>query len=102
MAAVPSRIRNPILMLCMAGAAAWAQSQILIGQTSSFSGPVAAGVKEGTDGARLYLPSPNAYRKSSASVEKCLQNKHSVDNCKAVRVSTQSPSIATMARHHIE
>ena len=59
MAAVPSRIRNPILMLCMAGAAAWAQSQILIGQTSSFSGPVAAGVKEGTDGARLYLDTVN-------------------------------------------
>jgi branched-chain amino acid transport system substrate-binding protein len=30
-------------------------AQIKIGQTSSFTGPVAAGVKEGTDGAKLYL-----------------------------------------------
>jgi branched-chain amino acid transport system substrate-binding protein len=30
-------------------------AQILIGQTSAFSGPVASGVKEGTDGARIYL-----------------------------------------------
>jgi branched-chain amino acid transport system substrate-binding protein len=36
-----------------------AQAQILIGQTAGFSGPVAAGVKETTDGARLYLDSVN-------------------------------------------
>ncbi len=59
MAAVPSCIRNSILMLCVAGTAAAAQAQILIGQTSSFSGPVAAGVKEGTDGAKLYLATVN-------------------------------------------
>jgi ABC-type branched-subunit amino acid transport system substrate-binding protein len=59
MAAVPSWIRNPVLMLCVAGTAAVAQAQILIGQTSSFSGPVAAGVKEGTDGAKLYLEAVN-------------------------------------------
>jgi len=35
-------------------------SQIRIGQTAGFSGPVAAGVKETTDGARLYLDSVNA------------------------------------------
>lgn len=35
-------------------------AQILIGQTSGFSGPVAAGVKEITDGARLYLDAVNA------------------------------------------
>jgi ABC-type branched-subunit amino acid transport system substrate-binding protein len=37
---------------------AWAQ--ILIGQTAGFSGPVAAGVKETTDGARLYIDAVNA------------------------------------------
>jgi branched-chain amino acid transport system substrate-binding protein len=37
-----------------------AQAQILIGQTAGFSGAVAAGVKETTDGARLYLDSVNA------------------------------------------
>jgi ABC-type branched-subunit amino acid transport system substrate-binding protein len=37
-----------------------AQAQILIGQTAGFSGPVAAGVKETTDGAKLYLDSINA------------------------------------------
>lgn len=37
-----------------------AGAQILIGQTAGFSGPVAAGVKETTDGARLYLDAVNA------------------------------------------
>jgi ABC-type branched-subunit amino acid transport system substrate-binding protein len=37
-----------------------ATAQILIGQTAGFSGPVAAGVKEITDGARLYLDATNA------------------------------------------
>lgn len=37
---------------------AWAQ--IKIGQTAGFSGPVAAGVKEITEGARLYLDAINA------------------------------------------
>jgi branched-chain amino acid transport system substrate-binding protein len=35
-------------------------SQILIGQTAGFSGPVAAGVKETTDGAKLWIDSVNA------------------------------------------
>ncbi|MFO1327434.1 MAG: ABC transporter substrate-binding protein [Rubrivivax sp.] len=39
--------------------AAAVQAQILIGQTASFTGPVAAGVKEGTDGARLYIDAIN-------------------------------------------
>ncbi|MCA0243751.1 MAG: ABC transporter substrate-binding protein [Proteobacteria bacterium] len=46
-------------MLCLAAAAGLAPAQVLIGQTSSFSGPVAAGVKEGTDGAKLYLEAVN-------------------------------------------
>jgi branched-chain amino acid transport system substrate-binding protein len=37
-----------------------AQAQIVIGQTAGFSGAVAAGVKETTDGARLYIDSVNA------------------------------------------
>lgn len=37
-----------------------ANAQILIGQTAGFSGPVAAGVKETTDGAKLYIDMVNA------------------------------------------
>ncbi|MBX3658251.1 MAG: ABC transporter substrate-binding protein [Ramlibacter sp.] len=37
-----------------------AHAQLLIGQTAGFSGPVAAGVKETTDGAKLYINSVNA------------------------------------------
>ncbi|QIL71486.1 ABC transporter substrate-binding protein [Diaphorobacter sp. HDW4B] len=37
-----------------------AQAQIVIGQTAGFSGVVAAGVQETTDGAKLYLDSVNA------------------------------------------
>ncbi len=37
---------------------AW--SQLIIGQTSGFTGPVAAGVKETTDGAKLYIDHINA------------------------------------------
>lgn len=49
-----------------AGAAAFlwiamaAQAQIVIGQTAGFSGPVAAGVKETTEGAKLYFDAINA------------------------------------------
>jgi branched-chain amino acid transport system substrate-binding protein len=35
-------------------------AQILIGQTAGFTGPVGAGVKETTDGAKLYIDSVNA------------------------------------------
>lgn len=38
----------------------WASSQLVIGQTAGFSGPVAAGVKETTAGARLWIDSVNA------------------------------------------
>ena len=37
-----------------------AQAQLLVGQTAGFSGPVAAGVKETTDGAKLYINTVNA------------------------------------------
>jgi branched-chain amino acid transport system substrate-binding protein len=42
-------------VLCSAG-----NAQIMIGQTAGFTGPVAAGVKENTDGARLWLDAVNA------------------------------------------
>jgi branched-chain amino acid transport system substrate-binding protein len=44
-------------ILCTAGAA---QAQLLIGQTAGFSGTVAAGVKETTDGAKLWINAVNA------------------------------------------
>ncbi|HSI49783.1 MAG TPA: ABC transporter substrate-binding protein [Ideonella sp.] len=44
-------------LACLALSPAWAQ--IRIGQTAGFTGPVAAGVKETTEGARLYLDSVN-------------------------------------------
>lgn len=44
----------------LAIAAAGAQAQILVGQTAGFTGPVAAGVKEVTDGAKLWLDAVNA------------------------------------------
>ena len=37
-----------------------AHAQILIGQTAGFTGPVASGVKETTDGAKLYIDMINA------------------------------------------
>ena len=44
--------------LLLAGLAC--QAQMRIGQTAGFSGPVAAGVKETTEGAQLYLDAVNA------------------------------------------
>jgi len=41
-------------------AAVTSQAQILIGQTAGFTGAVAAGVKETTDGAKLYIDAINA------------------------------------------
>lgn len=49
--------------LCAAALAAsglTAQAQILIGQTAGFTGQVAAGVKETTEGARLYIDTINS------------------------------------------
>lgn len=45
-------------LLALAGVSS--QAQILIGQTAGFTGAVAAGVKETTDGARLYIDAINA------------------------------------------
>ena len=53
-------MKKYIIAVIAALAPAWALSQILIGQTAGFSGPVAAGVKEITDGAKLYIDTVNA------------------------------------------
>src|SRR2546423_432684 len=42
------------------GAASGARADLVIGQTSGFTGPVAAGVKENTEGAKLYIDHINA------------------------------------------
>lgn len=55
---VPRALHRVLLLLAVLPALA--PAQILIGQTSGFSGPVAAGVKETTDGAKLYLDAVNA------------------------------------------
>lgn len=47
-------------VIAMAAASHMSQAQILIGQTAGFTGPVGAGVKETTEGARLYIDSVNA------------------------------------------
>lgn len=46
--------------LVLVGALTSGHAQILIGQTAGFSGPVAAGVKETTDGAHMYFRAVNA------------------------------------------
>jgi branched-chain amino acid transport system substrate-binding protein len=56
---VAGAIGRALLVAAIALAAWPAAAQIKIGQTSSFTGPVAAGVKEGTDGAKLYLDAIN-------------------------------------------
>jgi len=42
------------------GAAGAARADLVIGQTSGFTGPVASGVKENTEGAKLYIDHINA------------------------------------------
>jgi ABC-type branched-subunit amino acid transport system substrate-binding protein len=49
-----------IALLTLSLTATWAQAQLRIGQPSGFTGSVAAGVKENTDGARLYFDAVNA------------------------------------------
>lgn len=56
-------VRRSLGALGLAAALAWpaaAWSQIRVGQTAGFSGPVAAGVKETTEGAKLYFDAINA------------------------------------------
>ena len=53
------QLRAAGMVLALAASAA-SHAQILIGQTAGFSGQVAAGVKETTDGALLYIDAINA------------------------------------------
>jgi branched-chain amino acid transport system substrate-binding protein len=46
--------------IAMVAAAQASHAQLLIGQTAGFTGPVGAGVKETTDGAKLYIDAVNA------------------------------------------
>ncbi|MBW8722936.1 MAG: ABC transporter substrate-binding protein, partial [Polaromonas sp.] len=46
--------------IAMAAVSHITQAQILIGQTAGFTGPSSAGVKEMTDGAKLYIDAVNA------------------------------------------
>lgn len=53
-------MRKSIVAAIAALAPLWAGAQIVIGQTAGFTGTVAAGVKETTDGAKLWIDSINA------------------------------------------
>lgn len=53
-------MKKYIVAAVAALAPVWALSQILVGQTAGFTGPVGAGVKETTEGARLWIDSVNA------------------------------------------
>lgn len=55
----PHRLRA-IAAIWLVSASLGAAAQIVIGQTAGFTGPVAAGVKETTAGAKLYLDAVNA------------------------------------------
>lgn len=55
------RMRSVVVVAaCSLGLMVPVWAQIKIGQTAGFSGPVAAGVKEVTDGAKLYFDAVNA------------------------------------------
>jgi branched-chain amino acid transport system substrate-binding protein len=53
-------VQRIILAALVALAPAWASSQIVIGQTAGITGIVASGVKETTEGAKLWLDNVNA------------------------------------------
>jgi branched-chain amino acid transport system substrate-binding protein len=53
-------VKKCILAAVAAFAPLWATAQILVGQTAGFTGTVAAGVKETTEGAKLLIDSINA------------------------------------------
>ena len=55
-----SKITHLCAALVMAALGQLGQAQILVGQTAGFTGPVGAGVKETTEGAKLYIDAVNA------------------------------------------
>ena len=54
------KVKRIVLAAVVALAPAWASSQIVIGQTAGITGIVAAGVKETTEGAKLWIDNVNA------------------------------------------
>ena len=55
-----NKLRLWCTTIAMAALSQASLAQILIGQTAGFTGPVGAGVKETTDGAKLYIDAINA------------------------------------------
>jgi ABC-type branched-subunit amino acid transport system substrate-binding protein len=55
----PTPWRAIALFVLALAASSASQAQLVVGQTSGFTGPVASGVKENTDGARLYIDHVN-------------------------------------------
>lgn len=60
MKSIRSLCRSAVGAAVLASLAWSAQAQILVGQTAGFTGPVASGVKEAAEGAKLYLDAVNA------------------------------------------
>ena len=75
------------LALCLATSATWAQ--IRVGQPSGFSGAVAAGVKENTEGATLYLDAVNAKGGINGQKVELVSMDDQFDPKKTVAVATE-------------
>jgi ABC-type branched-subunit amino acid transport system substrate-binding protein len=60
MGTTSARVRRLAFAVVALAASAFAQADIVVGQTSGFTGAVASGVKENTEGARLYIEWVNA------------------------------------------
>lgn len=60
MGTTSARVRRLAFAVVALAASALAQADIVVGQTSGFTGAVASGVKENTEGARLYIDWVNA------------------------------------------
>jgi branched-chain amino acid transport system substrate-binding protein len=60
MTSITHRSNALCLLAALAVCAPLAHAQIVVGQTSGFTGPVAPGVKENTEGAKLYFDHVNA------------------------------------------
>lgn len=87
---LPRALRHLAALLAVLPALAGAQ--ILIGQTAGFSGPVAAGVKETTEGAKLWIDAVNArggvngQKIELLSMDDQFEPKLAADNAKALIV----------------
>ena len=75
------------LALCLTTSATWAQ--IRVGQPSGFSGAVAAGVKENTEGANLYLDALNAKGGINGQKVELVSMDDQFDPKKTVAVATE-------------